>query len=54
MVKPTAADLIRKITDCELRPEAFQALWDGDTEGWGLRFEVVHRDGHSCSSSRAD
>ena len=50
---PTFAKLVRDITDRELHPEAFQALWDGDTEGWGLCFDVVHRAGASPSAHLA-
>jgi hypothetical protein len=40
---PTEQDLVQKITRWKLRPSAFQALWDGDTQGWWLRLDVVHR-----------
>ena len=48
---PTAPQLIRKITGLKVRPSAFQALWDGDTQGWGLCLQVVHRAGAKHTST---
>ncbi|HRI69214.1 MAG TPA: hypothetical protein PK156_33520 [Polyangium sp.] len=42
---PTGQQILRQIDELKLSPVAFQALWDGDTEGWFLRLEMVHRRG---------
>lgn len=40
---PTAAVLIEQVKASQRSPEAFQALWDGDSDGWGVDLEVVFR-----------
>jgi len=40
---PTVAELIQQVTKLKVRPRAFQALWDGDSKGWGLHLQIVHR-----------
>jgi hypothetical protein len=39
---PTAEVLIERVTQLG-RPTAFQALWDGDTEGWMVRLDAVFK-----------
>jgi hypothetical protein len=48
---PTAAALIERVTQLG-RPAAFQALWDGDTEGWMVCLDAVFASGatHTASS----
>lgn len=42
---PTFDALVARVEAEGLRPVAFQALWDGDSDGWGLSLAAVIRRG---------
>src|SRR5262245_12260479 len=48
---PTGAQILQRIRDLNARPVAFQALWDGDTQGWFLYLDVVYRSGAGHTGS---
>jgi hypothetical protein len=43
---PTEAEMLGQLVAMSPVPQAIQARWDGDTQGWMVSLEAVLRDGH--------